>query len=132
MKSLLTLVLVSIGLSAGAAENFKMIGTSDLEKMMKETGTKQVYIFDANTAETRKNDGIIPTAKLLDSSSNYDVAKNLPADKNASLVFYCANTKCMAAPGAAKRAVEAGYKNVAVYHDGIEGWKKAGKTTAKN
>ena len=132
MKSLITLVLVTLSLSAGAAEKFKQIGTAELDKMMKETGAKQTMVFDANTAETRTKDGIIPGAKLLDSSSSYDVAKTLPADKNASLVFYCANTKCMAAPGAAERAMKAGYKNVAVYHEGIEGWKKAGKPTAKN
>lgn len=131
MKTILTLVLMSFAMNAFAADLFKMIGTKELNTMMK-TNSKQVFIFDANTAETRKSSGIIPGAKLLETSSSYDVAKTLPADKNASLVFYCANTQCMASHGAAKRATAAGYKNVAVFTDGIEGWKKAGMPTATN
>jgi rhodanese-related sulfurtransferase len=43
---------------------------------------------DANTEDFRKDNGVIPGAILLTSSSKYDVAQ-LPADKNAKLVFYC-------------------------------------------
>ena len=60
----------------------------------------------------------------------YDVAKELPADKNAKLVFYCANTMCKASEQAANRALEAGYVDVAVLPDGIMGWKSAGQKTA--
>jgi len=37
----------------------------------------------------------------------------------------------MASHAAARRAVEAGYQNVAVMADGIMGWNEAGKPTAK-
>jgi rhodanese-related sulfurtransferase len=37
----------------------------------------------------------------------------------------------MASHAAARRAVEAGYKDVAVMADGIMGWNEAGKPTAK-
>jgi len=37
----------------------------------------------------------------------------------------------MASHGAARRAVEAGYTNVAVMVDGLKGWRAAGKPTAK-
>jgi rhodanese-related sulfurtransferase len=36
----------------------------------------------------------------------------------------------MASHAAARRAVEAGYRDVRVMADGIEGWKSAGKPTA--
>ena len=42
-----------------------------------------------------------------------------------------ANAKRMASHGAAQRAVEAGYTNVKVLADGIQGWKKAGQPTEK-
>jgi len=72
-------------------DNFQIIHVADLAKLMADPHSK-VQIFDANHPSTRENFGIIPGAHLLSSSSNYDVAKELPADKNAKLVFYCADT----------------------------------------
>lgn len=85
---------------------------------------------DANTDKTRARDGVIPGAKLLTSSSAYDPARELGAAKDARLVFYCANTRCTASHAAAKRAIEAGYTNVAILPEGIAGWKAAGQKTA--
>lgn len=45
--------------------------------------------FDANTDDFRKANGKVPGAVLLKSSSQYDVAATLPADKDKQLVFYC-------------------------------------------
>lgn len=89
-----------------------------------------VAIFDANTEKTRAEKGIIPTAVLLPSSSDYDLAL-LPKDKSGEVVFYCAAEMCSASKTAAKRAVEAGYTNVNVLPEGIAGWVKAGKATQK-
>ena len=50
----------------------------------------------------------------------------LPANKNAMLVFYCSNPLCRKAPNAAKRAIRMGYDNVRVMSAGIKGWLKAG------
>jgi len=86
-------------------------------------------VFDANNEETRKENGIIPGAKLLSSSSEYDVNATLPSDHASKLVFYCGGLKCKAAEGAAKKAMHAGYHDVNVLPDGIKGWKTAGKAT---
>jgi rhodanese-related sulfurtransferase len=91
---------------------------------------KSSKIFDANSNEFRAKNGTIPGAILLTSSSSYDVAKELPADKNASLVFYCAGARCSSSDMAAHRAAEAGYTNVAVLPEGLTGWKAAGQKTA--
>jgi len=72
-------------------DNFQIIHVADLAKLMADPSSK-VQIFDANHASTRENFGVIPGAHLLSSAGNYDVAKELPADKNARLVFYCADT----------------------------------------
>lgn len=115
--------------AAPAEANLTLIHTPDLEKMMK-ADKNAVHIFDVNNEKTRQNDGLIPGAKMINSSTAYDTSI-LPADKNASLVFYCANTKCMASHEAAKVAIKNGYKNVLVMADGIQGWKKEGKPTDK-
>lgn len=98
-------------------------GVADLQK------AGPVTFIDVNGENTRKKEGIVPGARLLSSSSKFDPAKELPSDKNATLVFYCANTRCSAAPTAAERASAAGYTNVHVMKVGIKGWKEAGKKT---
>jgi rhodanese-related sulfurtransferase len=81
---------------------------------------------DANGPETRQERGVIPGARLLTSSGRYDPARELPSDRSATLVFYCANTQCHASDGAAHRAREAGYADVNVMRAGIAGWVEAG------
>ncbi len=94
------------------------------------TKTKKVTPVDANGQKTRSEKGVIPGALLLTSSGSYEL-KELPADKASKLVFYCANEKCNASTQAAKKALEAGYTDVAVMPQGISGWKEAGQPTAK-
>ena len=49
----------------------------------------------------------------------------LPADKSATLVFYCSNPLCSKAPRAAMRARSFGYEDVRVMSAGIKGWMSA-------
>lgn len=128
MKHVLLALSLMFGSSLALAAAPSMIHVADLQKAM--AAKTPVFIFDANTPATRTKEGVIPGAKPLPSVSDYDTAL-LPADKNAHLVFYCANTACTASHSAAKRALEAGYKNVDVMADGIQGWKKAGQKTDK-
>lgn len=48
----------------------------------------------------------------------------LPADKNASLVFYCGGPMCAAAPRAARKAISEGYTNVMVFTGGWLEWNE--------
>ena len=121
-------VLVFAGRARAAeTEKFKLIHVADL---VADLQNGHPLIFDANGDKTRQRDGIIPGAKLLP-GLDYDVAKVLPGDRSADLVFYCANTKCMASHSAAGRATKAGYTHVSVLADGIQGWKAAGQKTAQ-
>jgi hypothetical protein len=71
-------------------DTFKLIHIGDLKAMI--TSSKSpVHLYDANVDTTREKYGIIPGARLLDSADNYDLSV-LPPDKDAPLVFYCANT----------------------------------------
>jgi rhodanese-related sulfurtransferase len=89
--------------------------------------SSHVNIYDANGWGLRSTAGVIPGAHLLSSDDKYDVPSTLPPDKNAMLVFYCANQQCTASHEAAERAEDAGYADVSVMSDGIEGWKQAGQ-----
>ena len=70
-------------------DSFKIIHANDLSAMMAQG---DVTIFDANPPDVRTKEGVIPGAHLLDSSSHYDVAKELPSNKASKIVFYCHNT----------------------------------------
>jgi len=126
------LALASIALVSASAwashASFKLIHADELQKMMS-TPKAQLYVFDANTQKVRQEYGIIPGARLLSSSANYDTSSTLPANHRSRLVFYCANTMCTASHSAAERAFHAGYHHVFVMSDGIMGWKKSGHPT---
>ncbi len=135
IAKLLTLTL-ALSLAAPAAalacegEGHKVntVNTADAGKLNKE---KKATFVDANNVETRAKHGVVPGAVLLTSSAEFDPAKELPAQKDKALVFYCANTRCSASHQAAKRALESGWTNVAVMPDGISGWKEAGLPVQK-
>ncbi len=92
-------LLLALGLLAGcstvradtgaAEEGFKLIRVADLEALR--ASGRPLSVYDANGARIREKEGIIPGAKLLSSFSEYDLAKELPADKGTALVFYCHN-----------------------------------------
>jgi rhodanese-related sulfurtransferase len=83
---------------------------------------KSATVFDVNSPQSW-NAAHVPGAKNLDHES-YG-ASDLPADRNALLVFYCSNPMCRKAPKAAKRAKGMGYENVQVMSAGITGWVSA-------
>jgi len=76
-------------LSNHEKDSFKIIHVADLAALM---ARGNVMVFDADPADVRAQEGIIPGARLLPSSSHYDVATELPAVKTTKLVFYCHNT----------------------------------------
>ena len=85
-------------------------------------------VVDVNGAATRKKHGVIPGAVLLSSASRFEL-RELPANRNEKLVFYCASTSCTAGETAAIRAMQAGFTDVNVLPVGITGWKAAGQKT---
>ncbi len=53
----------------------------------------------------------------------------LPEDKDQLLVFYCGGPACGMSTMASATATQAGYTNIKVMADGVEGWTKAGFPT---
>ncbi len=72
-------------------DKFKIIHVADLAALVADQNS-HVNIYDANGWGLRSRVGIIPGAHLLSSDDKYDVAGTLPPDKQAKLVFYCADT----------------------------------------
>ena len=71
-------------------DNFQLIHVDALAKLMADPNA-HVHLYDADPPQVRKTEGMIPRARLLSSDSHYDVAEELPSNKNARLVFYCHN-----------------------------------------
>lgn len=115
------------GSGAAAREDVPTITIDELDRLLARHAARAV---DANGDATRKKLGVIPGAVLLSDYETY-AASELPADKAQTLVFYCANTRCGASDEAARKARFAGYTNVRVLPEGIAGWAKAGKQTAR-
>ena len=81
-----------------------------------------VSLCDANNKATRSRWGVLSGAILLTNYRDYDPGSELPADTASRLIFYCYNDMCGAAAEAANKAIAAGYKQVSIMPDGIEGW----------
>ena len=107
----------------GEAKNTEVASVSvdDAAKLHKKG---EIIMVDANGDDTRKKLGVVPGAKLLTSYDKF-AASELGVKKSDTLVFYCYNKMCSAAPRAAEVARAKGYKSK-VMHAGIVGWKKAG------
>ena len=89
----------------------KEVTKDELTAMLKTNATTVVDARDADSYAAGHIDGAVNFASL-----------QLPADKNAALVFYCGGVRCPAAGKAAKKAVEQGYTNVMVYKGGWADW----------
>jgi len=124
------ILFLFISIAQAANPTFKAIHISELETQLRTNGPAPL-IYDVNVESTRTNVGVIPGAKLLSSSSEFDVKKELPHDLTKPLIFYCANTQCTASHSAAERAIKFGFKNVSVMVDGVYGWRDAGKPLQK-
>ena len=70
------LVSTGVALAAKPQEKFRMIEVSDLERMQKSSKSAPT-LLDANDAEFRERNGVIPGAKLLSSFDQYDPANEV-------------------------------------------------------
>ena len=71
-------------------DKFAVIRVDALASMIADSNS-HVNIYDANGWALRSRAGVIPGAHLLTSDDKYNVANELPAEKSAKLVFYCAD-----------------------------------------
>jgi hypothetical protein len=71
-------------------EGFRIITVENMEQMLANPNS-HVHLYDANPEGVRESEGMIPGARPLTSSDNYDIANELPSNRKAPLVFYCHN-----------------------------------------
>lgn len=91
-------------------------------------GQPNVYFLDVNTTEIWQQ-GRIPGAIYINREHWQSL---LPRDRQATLIFYCANKLCLASHDAAKMAMALGYRHVFHLADGIFGWITSGRPTEKD
>jgi rhodanese-related sulfurtransferase len=113
-------------------QNQAQPSTPDIERLsvaqvVQLKSNAKAQLVDVNSEQTRAKFGVIPGAVLLTSAGDYDAAKELPQAKNQKLIFYCMSERCGASHMAARRAVQAGYTDVAVMPEGITGWRAKGQ-----
>ena len=89
-RSLLLLItFVVLGFArASRADGTKELNKLTIDQVAAKLGTKNTYIFDNNPKESWVA-GHVPGAKWLDDEKV--TAADLPADKAATLIFYCHN-----------------------------------------
>jgi rhodanese-related sulfurtransferase len=81
-------------------------------------------LIDSRPKARKYDKGHIPGAiSIPDSEFDKHVGK-LPADKAASLIFYCEDVACVLSPKSAAKAVALGYTNVMTMPTGYVGWEK--------
>lgn len=106
----------------------KLMGLETIspEKLLQLMRDGRVSVFDVNSHQSW-GQARVPGALSLDPVEFEE--SDLPADKEAPLVFYCSNHFCRKAPNAARRARKMGYNDVKVMAAGIGGWLSAGLPT---
>jgi len=123
IKKLLTIAASLFAITAFAGE-YPDISVAELKKAIAD---KKAVVIDVNGASSYKA-GHIPSA-IDFTTAKADLAKALPADKEALVVAYCGGPACNAYSAAADAAKKLGYKNVKHLSAGISGWKSAGEKT---
>lgn len=121
----LSAFLIALALSpivAFAADKYPDISHDELKQAIEQ---KKVTLIDVNGSKSYKA-GHIPGA-IDFAAEKAELAKKLPADKDALVVAYCGNEQCGAYAAGAKAAKELGYTNVKHYSKGIAGWKSSGE-----
>jgi rhodanese-related sulfurtransferase len=84
-----------------------------------------ITLIDSRPKARKYDKGHIPGAISIPDSEFDKLAGKLPADKTASLIFYCEDVACVLSPKSAAKAVALGYTNVMTMPVGYVGWEKA-------
>jgi rhodanese-related sulfurtransferase len=84
-----------------------------------------ITLIDSRPKARKYDKGHIPSAISIPDSEFDKLAGMLPADKAASLIFYCEDVACVLSPKSAAKAVALGYTNVMTMPVGYVGWEKA-------
>jgi hypothetical protein len=82
----LGLLVLAAPFAAAAKDPFQLLSVDEVEKLL---GQPNVHVYDANPREVYEK-GHLPGAVFV---KGEDLSPILPRQKDAKLVFYCANPK---------------------------------------
>ena len=102
-----------------AEDYFQPIPMAEVARIKDKAG---VSVLDVNLQEVWEKHHLSGAVHI----DGPELAKFLPADKKALLIFYCAGPLCEAGGLAANESVLLGFRQVYLMTDGIFGWVKAG------
>lgn len=85
---------------------------------------EDIMIIDSRPKRKKYDKGHIPMAVSIPDSQFDKLTDQLPADKNALLIFYCGGLKCPLSHKSARKAENLGYTNVKVFAKGYPGYMK--------
>jgi len=126
MKKFIAFIASAVLFSSAFAGEFPDISVAEVKAAVK---AKSAVILDVNGSDSFAKRHV-PGALDFDVVEK-DLAKVLPADKDALVIAYCGGPKCNAYKAAASAAEKLGYKNVKHMSAGISGWVDAGQKTEK-
>ncbi|GFE61860.1 rhodanese-like domain-containing protein [Geobacter sp. AOG2] len=105
-----------------------LMATAEVERLVALGPKKGGYFLFDSRPLPRFREGSIPTAVSLPFVSFDKQAGELPANKNALIIFYCSGPTCNMSPGSAAKARKLGYTNLKVFRDGIPAWSEKNYT----
>jgi rhodanese-related sulfurtransferase len=105
----------------------RTISTKDLKSKL---DRKQITVVETLAPE-RYGEAHIPGALNIPPEQIKELAPRLLPNKEGEIVTYCANTHWHASSYAARELAAMGYKNVAHYPEGKQGWMEAGLPVEK-
>lgn len=83
-----------------------------------------ITLIDSRPKARKYDKGHVPGAISIPDSEFDKSTDKLPADKTASLIFYCEDLSCPLSSKSAAKAVALGYTNVMTMPVGYVGWEK--------
>ena len=117
MKRIIALMAAALVTASVYAGSYPDVSIKDVKAA---ADAKSAVIIDANGPDSYQK-GHVPGALSWAAIKN-DLAANLPADKNTTIIAYCGNPKCGAYAAAANAAKKLGYTNIKHMSAGIAGW----------
>lgn len=121
---LFVLLIMAWAVCLHASEaKFQIITTDELKKLLDDNAP--MTIIDARNPVEYQEVHIKGAISVPAKDFAAHVA-DLPADKNARLVFYCNGVKCGKSKKAALKAAELGYTDILVYKEGMPVWEEKG------
>ena len=101
------------------------LGSVSAAYVKKAIAEKKAMVFDARPLKRKYAKGHVPGAIGMPTSQFDKMVGLLPADKKASLIFYCGGMKCPLSVKSAMKAKALGYTDVKVFQGGYPEWKMA-------